>query len=185
HATHACLSHRRAPMAGHVVSWAYYEVRPDRQLPVRGLAHPQFRTQWASTADRSLTRARSTPDNRPSIGNACSPTKSVTVGRSGRRRRTPRRAEDHAPRGARQCLMGVWWTPGGDVRVLLPAGLLHTGQFAGVRHLAQADAAQPELAVHRPGTAALVAARVGAHLELRLALGLVDQCLLCHLLSSP
>src|ERR1700677_926213 len=31
----------------------------------------------------------------------------------------------------------------------LPAALLHTGQFAGVRHLAQADAAQAELAVHR------------------------------------
>src|SRR3954466_14022407 len=36
-----------------------------------------------------------------------------------------------------------------SVVVLLPAGLLDAGQFAGVRHLAQADAAQPELAVDR------------------------------------
>src|SRR5512132_3200230 len=35
------------------------------------------------------------------------------------------------------------------VVLLLPAGLLHTWQLAGVRHLAKADAAQPELAVDR------------------------------------
>src|SRR6185312_7764297 len=67
----------------------------------------------------------------------------------------------------------------------LPAGLLNAWELAGVRHLAQADAAQPELAVDRVRAAALVAAGVAAHLELRLLVGLVDQSLLCHLLSSP
>src|ERR1700751_5443019 len=68
---------------------------------------------------------------------------------------------------------------------LLPAALLHAGQFARVRHLAQADPAQPELAVDRARAAALVAAGVGAHRELRFALALVDQCFLRHLVSSP
>src|ERR1700759_2783451 len=67
----------------------------------------------------------------------------------------------------------------------LPAGLLHAGQFAGMRHLAQADSAQAELAVHRVRAAAAVAPGVAADLELRLLVGLVDQSLLCHLLSSP
>src|SRR3954452_13305883 len=67
----------------------------------------------------------------------------------------------------------------------LPAGLLHTWQLAGVRHLAQADAAQPELAVDRVRATAPVAAGVAAHLELGLLIGLVDQSLLCHLFSSP
>src|SRR5579884_1601198 len=66
-----------------------------------------------------------------------------------------------------------------------PTALLHAGQLARVRHLAQADPAQPELAVHRVRAAALTAAGVGPHLELRFALSLVDQCLLCHLFSSP
>src|SRR4029079_10161552 len=72
-----------------------------------------------------------------------------------------------------------------DVVFLLPAGLLHTWQLAGVRHLAQADAAQPELAVNRVRATAPVAAGVAAHLELGLLIGLVDQSLLCHLFSSP
>ena len=69
--------------------------------------------------------------------------------------------------------------------VRLPAGLLDAGQFAGMCHLAKADAAEPELAVHRVRTATPVAAGVAANLELGLLVGLVDQCLLCHLLSSP
>src|SRR6478752_207114 len=68
---------------------------------------------------------------------------------------------------------------------LLPAGLLDTGQLAGVRHLTKADPAEPELAVHRVRAATPVAAGVAAHLELGLLVGLVDQSLLCHLLSSP
>src|SRR6185312_16455410 len=57
--------------------------------------------------------------------------------------------------------------------MLLPAGLLDARQFAGVCHLAQADAAQPELAVDRVRATALAAARVATHFELGLALGLV------------
>src|SRR5690348_14152736 len=41
--------------------------------------------------------------------------------------------------------------------VRLPAGLLDAGQFAGMRHLAQADAAQPELAVDRVRATAPIA----------------------------
>src|ERR1700712_5407737 len=65
---------------------------------------------------------------------------------------------------------------------LLPAGLLNTGQFAGMRHLPKADTAQAELAEHRVRASTPVAARVTAHLELRLLVGLDDQRLLCHLL---
>src|SRR4051794_12917753 len=48
--------------------------------------------------------------------------------------------------------------------------------------LSKTDAAQHELAVHRLGAAAALAPRVRAHLELRLALLLLDECLLGHLL---
>src|SRR3954471_10509043 len=51
-----------------------------------------------------------------------------------------------------------------------PTGLRHAGQLAGVRQLAHADAAQPEVAVDRARAAAPAATRVGAHLELGLAL---------------
>src|ERR1039457_616208 len=68
---------------------------------------------------------------------------------------------------------------------LLPAALLHAGQLARVRHLAHADPAQPELAEHRARAAAPVAPGVTAHRELGLLCGLVDQCLLSHLFSSP
>src|SRR6476661_3654459 len=61
----------------------------------------------------------------------------------------------------RCCGRGCW----------LPAGLLHTGQFAGVRHFAQTDAAQPELAVHRVRASAPVAPGVAAYLELGLLVG--------------
>ena len=57
--------------------------------------------------------------------------------------------------------------------------------LAGVRHLANADSAQAELAEHGVRTSALLAAGVRAHRELRLLVGLVDQCLLSHGLSSP
>src|SRR6476620_6395639 len=46
---------------------------------------------------------------------------------------------------------------------VLPAGLLHAGQLTRVRHLAQADTAQPELAVNRVRATAFVAPRVGAN----------------------
>src|SRR5882762_4170015 len=63
-----------------------------------------------------------------------------------------------------------------------PAGLRHARHFAGVHHLAKADAAQPELAVHRLRSTAAPAACVGAHLELGLAQLLLDKSLLCHAL---
>src|SRR5262245_9474913 len=61
-----------------------------------------------------------------------------------------------------------------------PARLRHARDLTGVHHLPQADPAQAELAVHRVRTAAAVAARVRPHLELRLAPGLLDECLLRH-----
>src|SRR3954454_11999710 len=63
-----------------------------------------------------------------------------------------------------------------------PARLRHAGDLAGVDQLAKADAAQHELAVHRLRATAALAPRVRAHLELRLALLLLDECLLGHLL---
>src|SRR4051794_39551311 len=69
--------------------------------------------------------------------------------------------------------------------MLLPAGLADAGQLARVCHLAKADPAEPELAEHGVRAAAPLAAGVGAHGELRLLRGLVDQCFLGHRLSSP
>src|SRR5919205_1493598 len=50
-----------------------------------------------------------------------------------------------------------------------PARLRHAGDVAVVRELAQAHAAQAELAVDRPRPAAAAAARVGPRLVLRCA----------------
>src|SRR3954453_17748519 len=61
-----------------------------------------------------------------------------------------------------------------------PTCLRDAGDLAGVRHLPKADAAQAELPVHRTRPPATPATRVGAHLELRLALLLLDQGLLRH-----
>src|SRR6201995_4799956 len=58
---------------------------------------------------------------------------------------------------------------------LLPAGLGDARQFAAVRHGAEADTAEAELAVHGPRPPAARAARVAAHSELRLPVGLDDQ----------
>src|SRR4051794_30618990 len=66
-----------------------------------------------------------------------------------------------------------------------PARLGDAGDLAGVRHVAEADAAEPELAVHRLRSPALPAARVGAHLVLGLPLLLLDQCLLGHYFLLP
>src|SRR3954447_27069230 len=68
---------------------------------------------------------------------------------------------------------------------LSPARLRHTGQLAGVRHLPDADAAQPEVAVHRTRAAAAAAPRVATHLELGLAHLLLDECLLGHYDCCP
>src|SRR5215470_14963635 len=60
---------------------------------------------------------------------------------------------------------------------LSPRRLRHARHFAGMDHLAQADAAQPEAAVHRTRAATPPATGVRAHLELRLALLLLHECL--------
>src|SRR5215218_7777157 len=62
-----------------------------------------------------------------------------------------------------------------------PTALRQTGDLAGVGQVAQADAAQAELAEHGAGPTTATATGVAAHLELGLRGGLVDQCLLCHL----
>src|SRR2546429_7260819 len=67
------------------------------------------------------------------------------------------------------------------VAVLLsPARLGHAGHFAVVNHLPKTDPAQPELAEHGLGPPTPPAAGVGPDLELRLALLLLDECLLRH-----
>src|SRR6266700_313262 len=68
-------------------------------------------------------------------------------------------------------------------RELLPAGLRDTRQFAAVRHRAEADTAQAELAVDSTRAATAGAPRVGPDFELRLAVRLDDQRLLSHLLA--
>src|SRR5262245_48561892 len=61
-----------------------------------------------------------------------------------------------------------------------PRRLRHAGDLPCVRHVAQADPAQAEVAVHGPRAPTAAAARVGAHLELGRPLLLVDQSLLRH-----
>src|ERR1700758_4170772 len=56
-----------------------------------------------------------------------------------------------------------------DMLRLLPGGLSHPGDLTIVGELAQADAAQPELAVDRMRTAAAIAASICTCLELRWA----------------
>src|SRR4051812_998258 len=69
---------------------------------------------------------------------------------------------------------------GSVIDMALPTRLRHAGDLAGVHHLTEADAAQAELAVHRAGATAALATGVAPHLELRLALLLLDESLLGH-----
>src|SRR5713101_5412866 len=62
-----------------------------------------------------------------------------------------------------------------------PARFRHAGQLALERALAEADPAQAELPHIAAGPTAHLAAVVALHLELRRALRLEDQTLLCHL----
>src|SRR3990170_2668764 len=62
----------------------------------------------------------------------------------------------------------------------LPAALGDAGELARVGHLPEAHPAQAELAVDRVRPAAPLAPGVPAHLELRLARGLVDESCLGH-----
>src|SRR5450631_780228 len=72
------------------------------------------------------------------------------------------------------------WAAGPSSSWGSPGALRDARELAAVGHLTQADAAEAELAVHRVRTAAAVAPRVAAHLELRRARRLVDQRLLGH-----
>src|SRR3954471_13631691 len=61
-----------------------------------------------------------------------------------------------------------------------PRALRHARDLPGVSHLPETEPAQPEVLVHRARPPTPAATRVAAHLELRFALLLVDQCLLGH-----
>src|SRR5207248_9749802 len=74
--------------------------------------------------------------------------------------------------------------PGPVAKWVLPTGLAHARQLAAVRHLAQTDPAQAELAEHRVRTAAPLAPVVTPDLELRLGRRLDDEGFLGHF-SSP
>src|SRR5437868_15493028 len=62
-----------------------------------------------------------------------------------------------------------------SIFVLLPGALGHARDDALVGELPQADPAEPELLEHSARTAAAIAARVVAHLELRRPRGLHSQ----------
>src|SRR5688572_21074531 len=66
-----------------------------------------------------------------------------------------------------------------------PTRLRDAGDLARVRHVAEADAAEPELAIDGLRSPALPAAGVAAHLELGLLLLLLDQSLLRHYFFLP
>src|SRR5207249_3980871 len=66
-----------------------------------------------------------------------------------------------------------------------PTRLRDAGDLAGMDQLAETDAAQPELAVHRLRAPAPPTPGVRPHLELGLALLLLDECLLGHALRNP
>src|SRR5262245_55576923 len=73
----------------------------------------------------------------------------------------------------------------GSVNISSPRALGHAGNHALVRELAQADAAEAELAEHGTRPTASVAARVVADAELLRPLLLDAQGFLCHLLPFP
>jgi len=56
-----------------------------------------------------------------------------------------------------------------------PTRLREAGDFAGMGHLAQAQAAEAELAVNRARAATFLAARIAAHLELGRCRRLVNE----------
>src|SRR5689334_5072390 len=66
-----------------------------------------------------------------------------------------------------------------------PRRLGHAGHLAGVRHGAEADAAESEALVDGARATAAAAPRVPAHLELRGALLLLDEGFLCHVFLTP
>src|ERR1039457_6127791 len=91
------------------------------------------------------------------------------------------------PPGLRRGRGGAGGAPGGGGRaraglqvLVLPAGLGDAWQLAAVGHRAEADPAEPEPAVHRPGPPAARATRVSAHLEFGRAVRFDDERLLRH-----
>src|SRR6185437_6227390 len=66
-----------------------------------------------------------------------------------------------------------------------PGRLGHARYLAGMDHGAEADPAETEALVHGARAAAAAAPRVGAHLELRRALLLLDESLLGHVFVTP
>src|SRR5579859_5847440 len=72
----------------------------------------------------------------------------------------------------------------GSVSIGSPARFRHAGDCALVGEVAQADAAQAELAEHRARPAAAVAPRVRPRIELLRPLLLHDEARLCHLRSE-
>src|SRR5262249_9582463 len=84
--------------------------------------------------------------------------------------------------GGRRWRPGRSWAGCAPGRVVgrLPTGLGDAGQLTAVGHGPETDPAQPEPAVHRPRAPAPRAPGVAAHLELRLAVRLDDECLLRH-----
>src|SRR5699024_3073171 len=82
------------------------------------------------------------------------------------------------------CPSSSWFPQTARRRSGFPAGLRRTGKRTGQGHVAQAHAAQSELAVDRTRPSAFLAPGVATDLELRLTSCLVDQCGLRDL-SSP
>ena len=86
-----------------------------------------------------------------------------------------------------------WGPPAHDQRsryravapLAAPKGLGCVEEYRRLREITQADAAETELLVHRPGPTALLATGVGPHLELRLLLGFFDERFLSHVSSAP
>src|SRR5450755_481188 len=77
-------------------------------------------------------------------------------------------------------LAGRWSRPDRQSRERLPAGLGDARQFAPVRKRAEADPAEPELAIDGPRAPAARAPGVRADLKFRRALRLGDQSFLRH-----
>src|SRR5207249_657030 len=77
---------------------------------------------------------------------------------------------------------GTAW---GFVMGYSPTTFRDAGELARVRHLPDADAAEPECAVDRTRASAALATGVTADLELGLPRGLVDQGCLRHTVRTP
>src|SRR5690242_195779 len=73
----------------------------------------------------------------------------------------------------------------GSVIIQSPARLLHSGNQSVERHIAEAQSAQLEFAIHRARPPAQLAAPFAPATELRLAVRFLDLCLAGHRGSAP